>query len=384
MGIASVWGFALVGIDAVPVRVEAHARSGLPGVTIVGLPGAAVREARERVRSGAASSGVPLPTRRITINLSPGDVPKEGAGFDLPMALATLAACGLAPAASLHNLGAVGEMSLDGFVRATRGMLSVAETSALLGLDLLVVPLESLPAVTAVGGVPMIGVRSLGEAIAVITSPDARIRAEERGRRWLRLRSHRSVSAGPAQPDLAEVVGQEQAKRALEIVAAGGHHLLMVGSPGAGKTMLARRLPGILPPLTREEALDVTRVWSASGLPNARGELIEARPFRAPHHTASRAALVGGGLTLRPGEVSLAHHGVLFLDELPEFSRDALEALREPLEDGLISISRRAGTSVFPAACTLVGAMNPCRGSTELPQGSGRPRRPSRPFRRLL
>ncbi|MGI5939483.1 MAG: YifB family Mg chelatase-like AAA ATPase [Thermoleophilia bacterium] len=359
MGIASIWGFALVGIDAVPVRVEAHARSGLPGVTIVGLPGAAVREARERVRSGAASSGVPLPTRRITINLSPGDVPKEGPGFDLPMALATLAACDQVPARSIQGLGAVGEMSLDGFLRPTRGILSVAESAGRIGVDLLIAPLECLPAVSAVGDLPVVGVRSLAEALAAILRPEYRSRAVERGRRWLRMR--RSV-AGPTQrrePDLAEVVGHEQAKRALEVVAAGGHHLLMVGSPGAGKTMLARRLPSILPPLTATEALDVTRVWSAYGHSGQTG-LITHRPFRAPHHTASRAALIGGGMTLRPGEVSLAHHGVLFLDELPEFSRDALEALREPLEDGCVSISRRTGTSVFPAACTLVGAMNPC------------------------
>lgn len=360
MGIASVWGFALVGIDAVPVRVEAHARPGLPGVTIVGLPGAAVREARERVRSGAASSGVPLPTRRITVNLSPGDVPKEGSGFDLPLALATLAACGHIPPRLVHSIGAVGEMSLDGFIRPTRGMLSIAEAAGRLGLEVLLAPVEGLPAATAVGALPVMGVRSLAEAMAVITSEKARVRAAERGRRWLAQRRRGADLTPPAQADLSEVIGHEQAKRALEIAAAGSHHLLMVGSPGAGKTMLARRLPGILPPLTPAEALEVTRVWSASGLRGAQAELASIRPFRAPHHTASRAALVGGGLTLRPGEVSLAHHGVLFLDELPEFSRDALESLREPLEDRRISISRRAGTSVFPAACTLVAAVNPC------------------------
>lgn len=360
MGVASTWGFALVGIEAVPVRVEAHARNGLPGVTIVGLPGAAVREARERIRSGAASSGFPLPTRRITINLSPGDVPKDGSGFDLPMALATLAACGTLPIESVRDVGSVGEVSLEGLVRPTRGMLSVAESAGSVGVNLLVTPIEGLAAATEVSTVPVAGVRSLAEAVLVVRDSRFRARVIERGRRWLSVSgTHVRPSAWEAL-DLVEVAGHHQAKRALEIVAAGGHHLLMVGSPGAGKTMLARRLAGILPPLTREEAVDVTRVWSVAGLQGAEAGLARERPFRAPHHTASRAALVGGGVTLRPGEVSLAHRGVLFLDELPEFSRDALEALRQPLEEGRIAISRRMGTSVFPAACTLVAAMNPC------------------------
>jgi magnesium chelatase family protein len=254
----------------------------------------------------------------------------------------------------------VGEMSLDGFVRPTRGMLSVAESAGRIGVELLVVPMDGLSATSSLNVVPVVGVRSLTEALTVIRSPEACVRAMERGRRWLRMRRNTAKPNTAHQPDLAEVVGHDQARRALEIVAAGGHHLLMVGSPGAGKTMLARRLPGILPPLSPDEALDVTRIWSVAGLPGAQGELAQERPFRAPHHTASRAALVGGGMGMRPGEVSLAHHGILFLDELPEFSRDTLEALREPLEDGCISISRRTGTSVFPAACTLVAAMNPC------------------------
>lgn len=359
VAVASIWGFAVVGIDAVPVRVEAHARNGLPGVTIVGLPGATVREARERVRSGAASSGLPLPSRRITINLSPGDVPKEGPGFDLPVALATLAACGHMPVDCLRGVGAVGEVSLEGVVRPTRGVLSVAESAAAVGVGLLITPIEALPAAAEVSTVPVAGVRSLAEAVGVARDTRWRDRVFERGRRWLAMQAA-APSAVPDEADLADVTGHQQAKRALEIAAAGGHHLLMVGSPGAGKTMLARRMPGILPPLARPEAVEVTRIWSAAGLHGAQGGLIRYRPFRAPHHTASRAALVGGGPGLRPGEVSLAHRGVLFLDELPEFSRDALESLRQPLEEGLVSISRRAGTSVFPAACTLIAAMNPC------------------------
>lgn len=359
MGFATVWGFALAGIEAVPVRVEAHARNGLPGVTIVGLPGAAVREARERVRSGAASIGLTLPSKRITINLSPGDVPKDGPGFDLPVALATLAACGYIPAEAARRVGAVGEVSLDGLVRATRGLVSVAETADKLGVDLLVVPVAGLAIASEISRGPVVGVRSLAEAVAVVSDCYARGRLLERGRRWMRL--NRTATIGePQTPDLADVVGHRYAKRVLEIVAAGGHHLLMVGPPGSGKTMLARRLPTLLPPLRREESVEVTRIWSAAGLRAAQDGLVRERPFRAPHHSASRAALVGGGAVLRPGEVSLAHRGVLFLDELPEFSRDCLEALREPLEEGQVVISRKNGALAFPAACTVVAAMNPC------------------------
>jgi magnesium chelatase family protein len=382
---ASVWGFALVGIDAVPVRVEAHVRPGLPGVSVVGLPGAAVREAKERVRSGAACSGLPLPARRITINLSPGDVPKDGSGFDLPVAVATLAACGYMPLERLGSVGAVGEVSLDGVVRPIRGMLSVAESAGRLGLDLLIAPVEGLPVCTAVGSVPVVGVRSLAEAVAVLRDRQVGLRLQERGRRWLNMRTETAPESRSGDgTDMADVAGHGHAKRALEIVAAGGHHLLMVGSPGAGKTMLARRLPGILPPLGSAEALDVSRIWGAAGLGQPLSSLATDRPFRAPHHTASRAALVGGGVLLRPGEVSLAHHGVLFLDELPEFSRDALEALRQPLEEGCVTISRRSGTSVFPAACTMVAAMNPCPCQSRSHAETSTPLSPAVSFSRRL
>jgi magnesium chelatase family protein len=344
---------AVFGVDAYPVHVEVDVGLGLPFFRMVGLPDASVRESRDRVRAAIRNSGFDFPPHRVTINLAPADVRKAGSAFDLPIALGILAAEGIVRA-DLANVVLVGELSLDGSIHSARGVLPIAAAARRRGAAALLLPAPNAAEAAVVGGLRLLPVRTLTEAVALLNQPVSE---------WPEgpaLTPPSPQPSGDSALDLRDLRGQAFARRALEIAAAGGHNLLMVGSPGAGKTMLARRLPGILPALSFEEALECTAIHSVAGtLPVGAGLLVE-RPFRAPHHTISDVALVGGGGLPRPGEISLAHHGVLFLDELPEFNRHVLDVLRQPLEEGRIAVARAARTVSFPARFVLVAAMNPC------------------------
>ncbi|MFM6025831.1 MAG: YifB family Mg chelatase-like AAA ATPase [Dolichospermum sp.] len=352
--LARVWSASIVGIDAVKVGVEVDVSGGLPGIVILGLPDSAIQESKERVKATLKNAGFAFPMRKIVINLTPADLRKEGPAFDLPISIGILAASEQVNADLLGDFLFLGEVSLDGSLRPVAGILPIAATAKKMGISGIIVPVDNAQEAAVVEGLSVYGCQHIADVVDLLNHP--KNYKPVQFNQSLENSSETSLNLA----DLQDVKGQAHARRALEIAAAGGHNLIFVGPPGSGKTMLARRLSGILPPLSFSESLEVTRIHSVAGLLKNRGSLVKDRPFRSPHHSASGPSLVGGGTFPRPGEISLSHRGVLFLDELTEFKRDVLEFLRQPLEDGYVTISRTKQSVTFPAQFTLVASTNPC------------------------
>ncbi len=351
---SSVYSAAILGMEALPVQVEADVSDGLPMFSMVGYVNSQVKETQDRVRTALHNKGLGFPAKRITVNLAPGDMRKEGTGYDLPVALAILAALGRIPQPKLEGVMIAGELGLDGKVKGVRGVLPIVHKAQRLGFRACMVPWENEREGHLIEGIQAVGVKDLQEAIDWLLKGGNEVCSED-AQAWPDMPAKKGD-----QVDFRDIRGQEGAVRATLIAAAGMHNLLYIGSPGSGKSMLARRMPGILPPLTREESLELTEIYSIAGMLPKEPPIIRQRPFRSPHHTISAQALAGGGHNPRPGEITLAHKGVLFMDEFPEFSRRALETLRQPLEEGCIHVSRVQGAYTFPAGCVLVAAMNPC------------------------